>query len=107
METEEAIRRSTICKDCVFNKHTGMRGRCPGCFARKAVLFLFGHRQGYGEKMKIFPEAVPMSKNPLNGQLTYCEKCGCDLKLKVFLPLGVIDNEGVEYPPHCWQNEGK
>lgn len=101
--TEEAIRRSEICKGCEFNRPDGIKGRCPSCYARKAVLYLFGYREGSGSRVKHHPEKVPMSENPHNGDLTYCGKCGCDLKLKVFVPLGVIENEGVDYPEWCWQ----
>jgi len=103
--TEEAIRRSKICAGCEFNLPTGARGRCPSCFARGAVLALFGYRSGSGVNTKFHEELLPMTDNPHNNELTYCGKCGCDLKLKVFIPKHVIANEGVDYPDHCWQRE--
>lgn len=105
VETEEAIRRSAICATCEFNRQDGARGRCPGCFARGAVLALFGYRSGSGVNTKFHDELLPMSDNPHNGELTYCNKCGCDLKLKVFIPKHVIENKDVVYPSWCWQNE--
>lgn len=103
--TDLAIKRAEICSRCEFNRGDGSRGRCPGCFARGAVLALFGYRQGGGQNMVFHKEMLPMTENPHNDDLTYCKKCGCDLKLKVFIPLGVIENEGVDYPPHCWQRK--
>lgn len=104
VDTELAIKRSKICEGCEFNRQDGSRGRCPACFARGAVLALFGFRQGSGKNVKFHKELLPMTDNPHNGKLTYCKKCGCDLRLKVFIPLGVIENDGVDYPAHCWQN---
>jgi len=107
VETQEAIRRAKVCKECEFNRQDGLKGRCPTCFSRRAILYLFGWREGFGSRLKNHPEAVPMSDNPHNGDLTYCAKCGCDLKLKVFIPLGVIENRNVDYPEWCWQRDGE
>lgn len=103
VSTKRAIARSEICAKCEFNVPEAKRGGCPACFSRKAMLSLFGYREGAGKKMKFHKAMLPMDENPINDQLTYCGKCGCDLKLKVFIPFGVIANEKVEYPRHCWQ----
>ena len=92
VSTEEAVRRSEICLKCPHNKS----GRCGTCYARRAVMYLMGH--GKAEA------AIPYGDNPHSDSLTSCRKCGCDLKMKVFLPLGVLDNSKIEYPEWCWQN---
>jgi hypothetical protein len=103
---KEAIQRSKICVECPYNNGR-MRGRCPGCFARKAIWFIYGHLGNRVDgKPGRNPEKIPVSENPHNEELTYCGKCGCDLKLKVFIPTEVIDTTGVDYPVWCWQKEG-
>jgi hypothetical protein len=92
VSVEEATRRSAICAECPRN--TG--GTCAGCFARRAVMYLMGHG-----KMEA---AIPYKENPHIDKLKSCQLCGCDLKMKTFLPLGVLNNEGIEYPKWCWQN---
>lgn len=91
VSVEEATRRSAICVKCPHNRGA----RCGGCFARRAVIYLMGHGKSAA--------AIPYQENPHNEGLRSCEKCGCDLKMKTFLPLGVLNNEGVEYPKWCWQ----
>ena len=93
VDVEEATRRSAICVKCPYNNK---RGKCGVCFAKRAAMFLMGHKKSEG--------AIPYQDNPHNEELHSCEKCGCDLKMKNFLPLGVLNNEGVEYPEWCWQN---
>lgn len=92
VSTEEAVRRSEICIKCPHNKE----GRCGTCFARRAVMYLMG-----AKKMEA---AIPYQDNPHSDAITSCRLCGCDLKMKVFVPLGVLDNTGIKYPEWCWQN---
>lgn len=105
VETEEAIRRTQICVKCPENAAKNYKGKCPGCFSRKALMFLYGFKQGNG----IFkPSVLPLDEIPDRDKLFYCKKCGCDCILKAFVPLGVIeDTEEIEYPAHCWVTQKK
>lgn len=87
VDEAEAERRAEICRTCPLNGNY-MRGRCPTCFARAAVKLI-----GSTLKNRYFPK------------LKYCKACGCDLNVKVYIPLNVINNKGVEYPDHCWQKD--
>ena len=104
VSTEHAAKRSAICVTCPNNRKDGAKGKCGGCFARGAMMAIFGHQTGSGKATRWVPEAIPMSQNPLNGELTYCKACGCNLRIKVFIPLLVIENKGVSYPDLCWQH---
>ena len=82
---EEAERRATICAACPMN--TLVSG-CLGC-------------SGVGSLVKRIRGSV---KTSVDDKLHTCEVCGCFLQVKVLVPAGVIDNSGLEYPPHCWQH---
>jgi len=99
VETEEAIRRSNICMECPFNNGK-IRGKCPNCFARKAVSFVFGTRKPT-DKPKI-----PFDDNPHTPFLYGCEQCGCDLRVKVWLPLEILRDDKEKYPEWCWMRDG-
>lgn len=76
--------RSAVCKDCLFN--TDIRG-CLGCNGIAATVGkLLGQRRAAH-----------------HGQLKNCGVCGCANRVKVWIKTDVIDNSGLEYPPHCWQ----
>jgi hypothetical protein len=86
VDESEAIRRAEICKKC--NKNQRVDG-CLGChgIAGEVASFLTG--------MKSLKE----------DDLHVCAQCHCFLRAKVWLPLDVVDNSGVEFPDHCWQKE--
>lgn len=84
---EEADRRAAICRKCPENRPVGM---CLGC---SATLRWMAERVGW-PSTKVDPE------------LQSCAICSCLNRLKVHVPLGVIDNKGLEYPSFCWQNGG-
>lgn len=81
---EEAERRAAICADCPMN--TSVSG-CLGCTGVAAMI-----RRIQGNQ-----------KTSKDTYLDACNVCGCELKVKVLVPMGVIDNSGLEYPAHCWQ----
>jgi hypothetical protein len=89
--------RSRICEKCprMVKKPTG----CPGCFARKAMIFLYGgmNHEGTG--------AFPFKNNPRHKKLHYCGVCGCDLKLKVYIPKDVLPKADKNHPEACWLQE--
>lgn len=104
VETSEAIRRTQICVNCPENAAKGYKGKCPGCFSRKALMFLYGFKNGRG----VFePSVLPLDDIPDRDKLFYCKKCGCDCILKAFVPLGVIAEENIEsFPVECWVRQG-
>lgn len=83
---EEAERRALICQKCIHNKPVG---GCDGCtgFAAEVASFLSG------------------MTTPQDERLNVCLLCHCFLKAKVWLPLDVVDNHGVDFTraPWCWQ----
>lgn len=87
---EEAERRAAICRTCPANHGAARRGACPECFARRAVKFI-----------------ADQLKDRRFENLTYCEHCGCDLNLKVNLPLEALQTNGYDYPEHCWQRDAR
>jgi hypothetical protein len=82
---EEAERRAKICASCPMNVTVS------GCLGCSGVATLV--KQIRGDR-----------RTKYDGQLHACNVCGCELKVKVLVPSEVIDNRGLEYPSHCWQN---
>jgi hypothetical protein len=82
---EEAERRAAICADCPMNTQVS------GCLGCTGVASLIRRIQGNHKTSK-------------DTWLNACNVCGCELKVKVLVPMGVIDNSGLEYPSYCWQN---
>ena len=84
---EQAERRATTCSDCPQNDRKAKVGYCADCF--KGVIFIFLRKRLSTSKDK---------------KLTYCHCCGCDLRVKVHIPIEAIDNSGLlkKYPKHCW-----
>ena len=82
---EEAEGRAAICVSCHENKPMNV---CLGCHGA----------------LKWMSERVGWPQTKLDGQLQGCRRCRCLLRLKVQMPLGTLDNTGIEYPSHCWQN---
>lgn len=84
VEQQEAERRAEICVRCPHNR------QIPGCLGCNNLtafaLDLIGFRK---------------TQNDVN--LHSCSNCACLLKLKVHVPIEVIDNDGVgEWPEWCW-----
>ena len=86
VEKPEAERRAAICSTCVYNRHTKL------CFGCKSALTWLAERIGWPET----------SKDP---ELLSCKRCKCLLKLKVHMPLSVLDDAGVKYPDWCWAKQ--
>lgn len=85
---EEADRRSSICLTCPHN--TTVTG-CWGCHGiMDWLVSILGGR-----------------KTANDAHLHGCDICSCALRAKVHLPLGVIDNSGLEtkLPEWCWMKE--
>lgn len=82
----EAERRAAICSTCPLNKTvTGCWG-CGGLLAA-ATKFLAGRTTSRDKA------------------LDSCAVCGCVMRVKVHLPMEVMDNSGLEYPEWCWQRQ--
>lgn len=81
---EEAERRATICTRCYMN--VGLSG-CSACQAAIEVM-----SRGFSTRQDPY--------------LRSCAACKCHLKLKVHIPISVLDkeNQSVQqlYPEHCW-----
>lgn len=88
VSAQEADRRARICANCYLN--VGL----TGCSACQSALQLMA--KGYSTKHDQF--------------LRSCGACKCYLKLKVHIPLEILDkeNSGVQelYPSHCWLKRG-
>lgn len=86
VDQAEADRRAAICARCPSNKRVAGCLSCGGI--RKMVDRLKGDRS-----------------TPFDNDLHACEECGCELKVKVWLPLDAVDNTGVTFPDHCWNEK--
>lgn len=85
VDDAEAARRAAICAACPLNVQVS---GCLGCSGvARLVNSVRAHRV-----------------TPHDAKLHACDACGCELKVKVLLPLDVINNDGVEYPANCWQH---
>lgn len=89
VDQAEAERRASICvagpdgNGCINN---AIVPACYGCNGvRDLILKVRGSRT-----------TVQDSK------LRQCMVCGCDNKVKIWLKESVMDNEGLEFPDHCW-----
>ena len=84
---KKAEERALVCSECPQNDRNAKGKLCPDCL--KGVMFIFLRKRLHTKK---------------DEKLTYCYVCGCDLRVKVHIPIGAIDNEGVleKYPKHCW-----
>jgi len=82
---EEADRRSDICVSCP--RHGTVTG-CQGC--RSMANWGF--------------EVLSGKKTKNDDKLAQCKTCRCELKIKVWLPLGALSNQDLDgsYPSHCW-----
>ena len=83
---EEANRRASICATCPMNVTVS---GCLGC-------------SGVGALVKRIRGS---NVTAVDSRLNTCETCGCELKVKVLVPMGVIDNRGLVYPDACWQHQ--
>lgn len=84
---EEADRRATICAKCPKNVDQQVNF-CIGCYARSLVSkvndLLGSKRTAHDEKLKT------------------CSACGCDLKLKTWIPKSGVADKTIDWPTHCW-----
>jgi hypothetical protein len=89
---EEATRRAEVCAQCPFNIELG---NCWGC----------------GELGKLFRSIQGGLSLPLDARLHSCDRCGCNLRTKVWVTEAALDQieqaqelqRGV-YPEWCWRN---
>ena len=85
VDQEEADRRADICVSC--HRHGAVTG-CAGCrsFANWGFEMLANKHTKHDDK------------------LTQCKTCRCELKIKVWLPLGAIADQDMDgsYPNFCW-----
>jgi hypothetical protein len=84
---EEADRRAAICAQCPKNVDQQVNF-CIGCYARSLVSkvndLLGSKRTAHDEKLKT------------------CSACGCDLKLKTWIPKSGVADKTIDWPAHCW-----
>lgn len=85
---EEAERRAEICSACPLNK--SMSGGCGALcdMTAEAAAALSNHSTSYDARLK------------------NCAVCSCYNKLKVWVPMEQISNEGIPneaWPSFCWQ----
>lgn len=85
VDYQEAERRASICLTCPRNKSV------TGCWGCHGILNWLTENLGDRRTSK-------------DADLHGCELCLCALRAKVHIPLGVLDNEGVDFPEWCWQN---
>lgn len=84
---EESERRAQICTKCQeYNKPLRL---CLGC----------------AQGMQWMAERLDWPQSRHDPKLQGCTLCRCLLRLKIHVPLGVIDNTGIDYPSHCWQKD--
>lgn len=86
VEEAEATRRAEICKKCIKNQEVAACFGCHGLLGEVGT-FLSGMKTLEDDKLHV------------------CTQCHCFLRAKVWLPLDVVDNTGIEFPDHCWQKE--
>lgn len=86
VDKQEAERRAAICIKCHENRPIGI---CWGCH----------------DALRWIGERVGWPQTSVDSQLQGCAVCGCLLRLKTQMPLGVIDNGTANFPSHCWQHE--
>lgn len=79
---EEAKRRAEICLKCPHHQYVSCWG-CKGLL--KEVSQLLGKPEG-----------------EVDTRLQACNKCGCQLAVKVYMPKDVLQDDGIEWPSHCW-----
>lgn len=87
----EADQRASICAGCHNNKPSQELKGCTGCKA--GILYPF--------RKAIIGKSATKS----DGKLTTCQLCGCDLKIKVWMPIEALGYEGNDhnaFPEFCW-----
>ena len=84
---EEADRRAAICAVCPFNTEQ-IVNFCVGCSTRGLVAKIAGYIQS--------------KQTSKDESLKICSKCGCDLKLKVWMQKKGMENPEIEWPSWCW-----
>lgn len=86
---EEAERRAAICAACPFNTDK-VTEFCVSCATRSLV-----------SNINQFLTDRHTSKD---GELKFCGKCGCDLKMKAWCPKDAMDEPDLRevWPEHCW-----
>lgn len=86
--------RATICSKCPNNQPQVMR-------VEESVAEMVRKQLEVRSLMSI--------RTSLDSRLFVCGKtrdfpgCGCQLKLKVHVPINIIPDEPEKFPPHCWQ----
>lgn len=89
--------RAEICAGCFNNKpHGEIQRGCSSC-GRMGGLVLNSIRT------KIIGE----QKTNSDGNLLACDLCGCDLKIKVWIPNSVLlsAEDANAYPTFCWKKK--
>lgn len=85
VDQAEADRRAAICAECPMNQRVSA---CHGC---SGVATLINSIRG-------------SRTTALDDKLEACTLCKCSNKVKVWVPLEAISNDGLTFPEICWQN---
>lgn len=96
VDQETANARAAICASCHNNSPSAeVRAGCGAC--RKGGDWLLD---------KVRNPITGGRRTPSDPKLKVCALCGCDLKIKVWIPneaLGVPKEEANAYPSFCWR----
>lgn len=97
---EMADDRASICVNCPFNVPAHQaRGGCQSCGKNIFNQLAEG-------SIEVFRKTIlGTKKTTYNERLQTCQKCGCDLKLKVWIPKDVLGHTAAELelmPSFCW-----
>jgi hypothetical protein len=84
----QAAARALVCASCPFN--------VPGHKFEAAIAETIRRHEGIRSRIQL--------RTPSDARLDTCDKCGCYLKLKVWMPLDKIlrDKPPADLPDYCW-----
>lgn len=83
VDQKEADRRAAVCAGCPMN------ATVPACYGCNGFRAMISKIRG----------SRTTAQDP---HLRQCAVCCCENSVKVWIKEEVVDNSGLEYPPHCW-----
>lgn len=91
--------RAAICAGCFNNKPTNeiKKGGCSSCNKMGGIVL-----------NSIRDKIISGKKTTSEGKLLACALCGCDLRIKVWVPLQVLGQtkeEANAWPTFCWRKK--
>lgn len=88
VDQSEADRRAAICAECPLNQ------RVESCYGCSGVASIVNSIRG--NRVTV-----------LDDKLESCAACKCNNRVKVWVPLEAISNDGLNFPQNCWQRDGQ